>query len=426
MQQPQGIPGGPISSVKPVVAARGLLVGIAFLMTGNGLQNSLIGVRASNEGFGIVTTGLVMTCYYVGFFVGGIYVERLIRLVGHIRVFAALASLASGAVLLHALVVFPVTWGLTRFVSGMSIAGLVVVAESWLNDMSTNATRGKILGMYMIATMGGMTIGQFALRTGDVNGFGLFVFSSLLVSVSLIPVTLSASSNPPLSVPEALPTKELARKVPTGLIAAFWVGASAGVLLGLGSVYAVASGLPEGNLELFLAAPLLGSIVVQWPIGWISDRIGRRSVMWWVSATGTAICVLLGLFAPQSWLLIVLMFFLGGTSFSLYSLTMAYTADWLPQNQLTAASASLVKVNGIGAMAGPLLVSPVMAITSPQSFFWALAVTHGFIVCYLSWRVVYRDPVPRERQRVFRVYPARASAVASYLMGRPRRHSKPN
>ena len=425
MNEEQNIEGGPFISVNPVVAARGLLLGIALLMAGNGLQRSLLGVRSESEGFGVVAIGVVMTCYFAGFFLGGLYVQRLITRVGHIRVFAALASLVSGASLVYVLFISPVSWALMMFVTGVCISGLVVVSESWLNDMATNATRGRLLAMYMVTTMGGMTVGQFLLETADIEGFRLFVFASLLVSASLDPVTLSASSNPPLSVPEPLSTRELARNVPTGVISAFWVGTSAGVLMGLGAVYAVTVELPASRISLFLAAPLLGSIVLQWPIGWLSDRVGRRGVMWWVAAAASAIGVVLALVDPRSWLVIVLMFGLGGMTFSLYSLTIAYTADWLPQAQLTAASAALVRINGVGAVIGPLVVAPAMAYTSTQAYYWALVVTHGVIAAYISWRVLFRNPVPKELQRVFVVYPARASAVASNLIGRRRRVHDP-
>ena len=419
--QEEGIEGGPILSVRPMVAARSLLVGIALLMTGNGLQGALLGVRAETEGFSVIAIGVVMACYFAGYFVGGLYVQRLISQVGHIRVFAALASLTSGAALLYVVAISPVSWALTRFVTGVCMAGLYVVAESWLNDMATNATRGRLLSMYMLATMGGMTAGQFLLEAADPNGFELFVLASLLVSASLIPVTLSASSNPPLRLPEPLSTRELVRTVPTGVFSTLWVGTSAGVLLGLGVVYAVAVELPSSRIPVFLAAPLVGSVVMQWPIGWISDRVPRRSIMWWVAIAASAICAGLALLDPQSWLVVVLMFGLGGMTFSLYSLTIAYTADWLPQSQLTAASGALVRVNGVGAAVGPLLVAPAMSLSSPQAFFWALVTTHALVAAYISWRAFFRDPVPKELQRVFVAYPARASAVASNLIGRRRR-----
>ena len=415
------IAGGPLLEGNPTVAARALLVGIALLMVGNGLQGSLLGIRTEAEGFSLVAAGVVMTCYFAGFLVGSRTAEILLAQVGHIRVFAALASSASAAVLLHAVFVSPLTWGLMRFVTGMCMAGLFVVAESWLNDMATNATRGRLLSMYMVATMGGLTIGQFLLEVADPAGFELFVLSSVLVSASLIPVTLSASSSPPTAVPEPLSTRDLFREVPTGVISTFWVGMSAGVLVGLSAVYAVAADVPGERLSVFLAAPLAGSFVTQWPIGWVSDRISRLTVMWWVAAAACGLSALLTVAPAGSWVAIGLIFGLGGTLFPLYSLTLAFTADWLPQAQLTAASASLVRVNGVGAIFGPVIAALLIAVWGPEMFFWVMVVTHGIIVATIAWRVVFRDPLPMERQRVFVAYPARASAVASNLIGRRRR-----
>lgn len=415
------IEGGPYLDDNPAVAARGLLLGVALLMAGNGLQGSLLGVRSEAEGFSLTATGIVMACYFAGFLVGSRSAERLLGQVGHIRVFAALASSASAAVLMHALFISPFTWGLMRFVTGMCMAGLYVVAESWLNDMATNATRGRLLSAYMVATMGGLTAGQFLLEVADPDGFELFVLSSILVSASLLPVTLSASSTPPASVPEPLSFRELARNVPTGVLSSFWVGTSTGVLIGLGAVYAIAAGVPDSRISIFLAAPLVGSFLLQFPIGWISDRISRRTVMLWVAASASGLAAILAVVSAGSWLAIALMFLLGGTVFPLYSLTIAFTADWLPQSQLTAASAALVRVNGVGAVFGPLAAAPLMAFASPSMFFWTMVVTHGLIVAYISWRVLFRDALPVERQRAFVAYPARASAVAANLIGRRRR-----
>ncbi|MEQ8841147.1 MAG: MFS transporter [Acidimicrobiales bacterium] len=412
--------GGPYVEGNPTAAARGLLVGIALLMAGNGLQGSLIGVRSESEGFSLGAIGVVMAMYFAGFLVGSRSAELLLAKVGHIRVFSALASTASGAVLVHAVFISPVSWGLMRFATGMCMAGLYVVAESWLNDIATNANRGRLLSAYMMASMGGLTIGQLLLEVADPDGFELFVLTSVLVSSSVLPVTLSASSAPPMGIPEPLSFRELLRQVPTGVISSFWVGTSAGVLLGLSAVYAAVADVPDSRISLFLAAPLVGSLVFQFPIGWISDRISRRTVMWWVAASASALSAALALLPAGSWAAIVMMVMLGGVIFPLYSLTIAFTADWLPQSQLTSASAALVRVNGVGAVFGPLIAAPLMAAGSPRMFFWMMAVTHGVIVVYIAWRVLFRDALPVERQGPFIAYPARASAVAANLIGRRR------
>jgi MFS family permease len=420
MSDEEPIEGGPLD-VNPIVAARALLFGVVLLMAGNGLQGSLLGVRTESEGFSLTATGIVMACYFAGFLAGSRYAEYLLTQVGHIRVFAALASSASAAVLMHSLFISPFTWGLMRFVTGTCMAGLYVVSESWLNDMATNATRGRLLSMYMVATMGGLTLGQFLLEVADPDGFELFVLSSILVSASLIPVTLSGSSNPPIGVPEPLSLRELVKVVPTGVLSAFWVGTSSGVLMGLSAVYAIAAEVPPARLSLFLAAPLIGSFVMQWPIGMLSDRISRRTVMLWVAAAAVALSSVLAIVSAGSWPAIGLMFLLGGTIFPLYSLTIAFTADWVPQSQLTAASAALVRVNGVGAVFGPLVAAPLMSIFRPTMFYWTMVVTHSVIVAYIAWRIFFRDALPMERQRAFVAFPARASSVALNLIGRRRR-----
>ena len=417
------IEGGPwLDDQSPTTAAWALFFAIFLLMAGNGLQGSLIGVRTEAEGFSVAVAGVIMAAYFAGFLAGTRYAEYLLARVGHIRVFAGLASMASTAVLVHALFINAYTWGAMRFVTGVCMAGLYVVAESWLNDLATNATRGRLLSVYMVATMGGMASGQFLLDLAEPGGFELFMLSSVLVSASLVPVALSASSNPPLGVPDSLSLRELARRVPGGVYSAFWGGASMGVLIALGAVYAVAVDVPDSRLPAFLAAPLIGSVVLQWPIGRLSDSVPRGNVMVSVAAAASGICVALTLVDPRSWTTVGLMFALGGTSFPLYSLTIAYTADQLPSSQLTAGSAALVRINGIGALAGPLGASAVMAVTNEVAFFWAMAATHGVIVPYLLYRMVVAETVSVDDQSKFIAFPARASAAATSLLGR---HRKP-
>ncbi len=416
------VEGGPwIDDSRPAAAARALFVGIFLLMAGNGLQGSLLGVRSEAEGFSLQVTGIVMASYFAGFLAGSKYAEHLLSKVGHIRVFAGLASTASSAVLIHAVFVSPITWGLMRFVTGMCMAGLYVVAESWLNDLATNATRGRILSVYMLVTMGGLTAGQFMLDLANPDGFELFVLSSILVSASLVPVVLSASSSPPLSVPEPLSLRELTRLVPTGVVTSFWVGTSAGVIMGLSAVYAVNVGMSSGRVTTFLAAPLVGSVVFQWPIGYMSDRVSRRAVMLLVAVVASVVCLALTIVGAGTWPAIALMFALGGMTFPLYSLTIGYTADWLPVAKLNSASAALVRTNGVGAVLGPLLGAAAMSATGASAFFWTLVFAHGVIAAYIGYRMVVAEAPPIQNRRRFVAIPARASSVALNLIARRRR-----
>jgi len=324
--------------------------------------------------------------------------------------------MASTAVLIHALFINPLTWGAMRFVTGLCMAGLYVVAESWLNDLATNETRGRLLSIYMVVTMGGMTAGQFLLDAADPDGVKLFLLSSVLVSASLVPVALSASSNPPMAVPEPMSLRDLFQIVPTGIISSFWNGAATGILIGLGAVYAVAVDVPDSRIPAFLAAPLFGSMLLQVPIGLISDRLPRRGVMFGVAAAASGICVLLAFTPEGSWTAVGLMMALGAASFPIYSLTIAYTADWLPTANLTAGSAALVRVNGVGALAGPLAATAVISFTSPTMYFWSMAAGNGAIATYLAWRIVVADAPDAANKRRYVAFPARASAAAMGLM----------
>ncbi len=404
-----------------------LFLGLGLLMVGNGLNGSLIGVRSGLEGFGVAVTGVIMAGYFAGFLLGPPTVVRMIPSVGHIRVFAGLASVASSAVLIHSITVSPFAWTAMRFVFGFCAAGLYVVIESWLNEMSAPSRRGRTLAIYMIVSMGGMAIGQLLLSTADPGGFTLFVVASVLVSMSLVPIALAATATPPpIRLPERVTTRELADLVPTGALGAFMNGAAVGVLLGMGAVYATASGLTLNRTALFLAAPMIGAIVFQWPVGWISDRVPRRGVIFVVAATAAVIAAVLALIPADNPGVLALMLLLGGATFPLYSLVVSYTLDWTPAGKIVAMSGALVRLSGAGAIAGPLLAAGLMALIDDSFFFWTMVATNGAITAYVAYRIIAKDALPIERQRRFIIVPARASEFVLRLAPKPRRRPKPD
>ena len=408
-----------------IASAWALLLGIALIMLGNGLQGTLLGVRATLEGFGTGTTGLVMTGYFAGFLVGSGIVPRLLAYVGHVRVFAALASLASGAALLHAVFVSPVSWGLIRLVTGFCFAGLFVVAESWLNDAATNRTRGQLLSVYMITVTGGMGAGQLLLNLADPREFELFVLISVLISFALVPITLSAGRAPVFEAPESIGARALFRASPLGVAGAFLVGIAHGALFSMGAVYATRIGLAVDRISFFIAAALLGGLVLQWPIGWLSDRFDRRKVIVAAAWVATAVAVGAGMAGADSYAaLITLTTLLGGMSLPLYSLSSAHTNDHLTPRQIVAASATLVLIGGVGLTMGPLLAAVLMQLAGPPGLFWLLAVVHGGIGAYGLYRMVHRDPVPLDKQRSYRPVGFRSSQVVQALMSREVRDSR--
>ena len=396
-------------------AVRTLLVGMAFLMVGNGLQGSVLGVRAGIEGFGFAVTGAVMAAYFVGFLLGTTVAERFLAAVGHIRVFAALASTASSAAILHVVWVNPVTWALLRLVFGLCVAGLYVVVESWLNDMATNANRGRILGGYMVVMMGGLATGQLLLASGDPAGFELFVLVSVLVSLALVPVTLSATTAPPLSIPEPLSLRRLIKTAPTGAVTALGAGAAHGTLLGLAALYGKAEGLTDTRIALFTAAAPLGCVLFQWPIGWVSDRVSRRGVIGVIALAAAAASGAALLTEPGSPLSLALMFLFGGATFPLHSLAVAITADRVAPAQITSASATLVRITGVGAAICPAVTGAVMTATAPGAFFVVLFAVHAAIAVYVVFRIVARPTIPVAEQIDYIAWPARGTAVTANL-----------
>ena len=400
----------------PLLSMWALFTGVLLLQLGNGLQGTLLGVRSTLEGFNTAVIGVILAAYYAGFLAGSRFTMRALGKVGHVRVFAALASLASTAALLYSLFVNPPAWLLMRFVTGFCLAGLYVVAESWLNDQSTPETRGRTLSLYMVATMGGVTGGQFLLNIGDPGGFELFIVASVLVSMALVPMALSESSSPRVIQADPLPLRTLMNIVPTGVVIMFFNGAAAGALLAIGPVYATQIGMSTRQVSFFIAAALVGATVFQMPIGQISDRLPRRGVMA-VTAAVAAIAGAIGSMTTIGPAAIAVMFVLGAASFPLYSLAIAYTNDWIEDHQRVGASGLLVMVNGIGAIMGPLITSALISTFSPAAFWWTLAAIHLLALGYLAYRIVAKDGVAIQDQSTYQPVPARSSPIAS-LIGR--------
>ena len=390
-----------------------LLIGIALIMLGNGLQGTLLGLRATLEGFPTFTTGLVMTGYFAGFLAGSTIVPKLLRNVGHIRVFAALASLASISALLHPLFVAPASWIVLRLITGFCFAGLYVVAESWINDVATNETRGQLLGVYMVILLGGMGVGQLMLNIASPMGVELFILISVMVSVAVLPISLTVSNAPRFDAPEHIGMGALYNASPLGVVGALGIGTLHGGMFGMGAVYANAIGLPVSWVSYFMASILFGGMVLQWPIGKLSDHFDRRQVIIAVAAVAALSSLLAIVLGAQADLtLLTLMAILGGASLPLYSLFIAHTNDFLRQEQMVAGSATLVLVGGIGASMGPALCSLVMAVAGPDGYLAFIVFIHAALAVFAAYRTTQRKSKPVEAQLECAPVVSRTSPVA--------------
>ena len=257
-----------------------LLFGIGIVMLGHSLQGTLLGVRATAEGFTPIVTGMVMAGYYVGIIIGSRTTPIMISRVGHVRVFAALASIVSVSALLHSIYITAAGWMAMRVITGMGLSGLYIVVESWLNEQIGNRERGQILSIYMIIAVGCMASGPLLINLADPNSFELFILVSALFSLALIPILLTVGPMPVFETPRrTLRIRELYREAPLGVVGTFATGFSNGSLLGIGAVYAVKTGFSVTEVSLFMSAALWGGAVCQWPIGALSDRFDRRFVI---------------------------------------------------------------------------------------------------------------------------------------------------
>jgi MFS family permease len=277
----------------------------------------------------------------------------------------------------------------------------------------------------MIVSMTGLGIGQYLIALADPNSFRLFVLSSVLVSMALVPVTLAGTTRAPaIRLPDPVSIRDLVRVVPSGVIGSFMSGAAAGTLLGLSAVYATRAGYSIHRTALFLLVPTIGGVVMQWPVGKLSDLLLRRTVIFGVSVVAAVLCAAAIVVPSDSPAVLLIMFGIGGSMYPLYSLVVSYTLDWVAVEKTVGASGTLVRVNGTGALFGPLLTAPLMSWIDPTLFFWTMGAYFSVIVGFISYRILFREALPKEREQPYVPFPARATSVAFRLVTVPGRVTK--
>ena len=368
-----------------------LLLGMMLLMVGNGLQGTLLGVRGGIEGFSTFDMSIVMSAYFAGFLGGSRLAPEMIRRVGHVRVFAALASFISAILILYPAFAHPVAWALGRVVIGFCFSGVYVTAESWLNNSADNTNRGKTLSVYMIVQMFGIVCAQVLLVMGDAGGYALFIVASVLVSISFAPILLSISPTPAFETTKPMPLKTLIETSPLGCFGMFLLGGVFSAQFGMSAVYGMAAGLTIVQISMFVSSIYVGALLMQYPIGWFSDYIDRRVVILIVAAVGGAMSLVGFLFDHYFGALLVAAFVIGGTSNPLYSLLIAYTSDYLEADDMASASGGLIFINGMGAIMGPLVTGWMMDVFGTQAFFMVIAILMLTLTGYAGYRMTQRS-----------------------------------
>ncbi len=389
-----------------------LLLGVFLLLIGNGMQGTLLGVRGEIEGFSTLEMSVVMSAYFVGFLGGSQMTTGLIRRVGHVRVFAALASFISAVLILYATLATPIAWILGRMLIGFCFSGVYVTAESWLNNAATNENRGKALSVYMITQTLGVVSAQGLLLVADPSGYVLFVIPSVLVSISFAPILLSISPTPAFETTKPMSLKELFDNSPLGVVGMTILGGVFSAQFGMSAVFGAQAGLSLTEISIFVATFYVGATLCQYPLGWLSDRTDRRVLVLIVAAFASAGSVLGVLFYESFEILLFAALIVGGLANPLYSLLIAHTNDFLEYEDMAAASGGLVFVNGVGAIAGPLITGWMMDVIGPSGFFVYMACLLAALAVYAGFRATRRKAIPVDETGSFAPMSPSSSPVA--------------
>ena len=379
-----------------------LLSGVALLVVGVGLLFSVLGLRAGLADFSSITLGLVTSAYFVGFVLGTYLCPVMIRRVGHIRAFAAMASLASTMPILHALWIDPWFWGALRLVTGVCMVGLYIVLESWLNSLAPNALRGRLFAVYMAINFVGLAVGQWLILVGDRLGFVPFAMVSVMFSFALLPITMTPVDEPePVDAPR-LSLRSIYEASPVGMGAALSSGLITGAFYGMAALFAQGVGFSDAQVASFVAAAILGGAFFQWPVGHYSDTHDRRLVLMWVCIFGAGVCglgYLLAGVSPDSLIPLAVLF--GGLIFAIYGLCVAHVNDVIDSSRLVEFSGGLLLIHGIGAAIGPVAAGVVMDVAGSSSLMLYFAAVMGSLALYALKRLRYFTPVPAEEKSTF-------------------------
>jgi MFS family permease len=400
--------------MSPFLPIAALLLATALIILSIALLNTLLGVRAEIEGMSKTSIGLFMSSYFLGYVAGAHICSSFIQRVGQIRTFAALASLASAFALSHILVVSPSAWALFRSGYGFCHAGMVVIVESWLNLVTEKDHRGSVLAVYSIVALAAAGCGQMLLLLSPPAGFALFCLVSILLSLSLLPIVMTPIANPVTSEVSPMNLRKVYGISPLATAGVFTSGMGWGGFIGLGPSFAMGSGLGIKGVAWFMAAAFGGALLLQWPLGWLSDHVDRRRVIL-LSTLGTLI-ISLGivlLFNGDHWAWFVLFSFLFGTlGLTSYSVCIATANDSITRDQIISATSSLILIFAMGAVLGPLAAGLFMSWTGSSGLFLYMACLEGVYFLFALYRYKQRSPVPEETKELFVAFPRTGPTAA--------------
>lgn len=380
---------------------RPLLLAALFLMTGHGMTSTILSVRLAQSDASAQIAGLMTVAYFVGMVTGTRLGYLLLRRTGHIRGFAATVTGAAMSILLVPMVPDPLAWMVLRFVGGICVVLALLILESWLNIAADNTSRGSVFGAYMVVAYVGMTAGQALLGVLDVGSYEAFSIAAVAMMLAVQPLAFTTRLQPELPANTRLRLTDLLRISPVGIAAAVASGALTGAMFGLFPFYAGAVGLKAGEIAVFMAAVVGGGLVLNWPLGWLSDRIDRRYVVLLAALTIIGTSLVLGLRGQGIVTLVLAGGLMGGVTAVLYSLGVAHTNDFVGGVDAIAVGAGLLLAFGCGAIVGPPIASLAMDVIAAEALFAYTAAIGLALLVLTAYRTFVRRAVSGDDKTSF-------------------------
>ncbi|WP_417685217.1 MFS transporter [Roseibium sp.] len=379
-----------------------LLISVAFLVLGHGLQSTLLPLVAEQANFSNLAIGAISSAYYIGMVLGCLGSPHVIMRAGHIRAFAALVSLMSAAAILHPIMTDPISWFVIRAISGFCLAGFYMIVESWLNESATNETRGAVMSIYVVVLFAFLMVGQVSISAMDINSFIPFAVASVTVSLAVIPVALTTANQPaPITLVRFRPIK-LYQNSPAALVGALLIGVANGALWSLTPLYGSAIGLSTNESAFYAAAVIAGGVLSQWPVGRLSDRIDRRLVMMMLASSTAVVSLVIAILAPQDFgPAVAFALLVGICSQPGYAIAVSHAFDYADPEDFVETSSGLLLAFGIGSVVGPFIASVLMGPAGPSGLYYLVTVVNVLLVAFLVTRVFARAAISQEDKMDF-------------------------
>jgi MFS family permease len=385
-----------------LITVASLLLGSAFLLMANGLHGLLLPVRGAVEGFNVAELGLLGTSWATGFIAGCVLVPAAVRRVGHVRSYGALASVAAITILLNVLIISPQAWIALRALSGFCFAGAAMIVESWLNERASRETRGTIFSVYQMVNFSASTVGQLLMVIEPPSDFFFFAIGAIVYCLAILPTALSTAASPRPLKTARLDVLGLYANSPVAAVTVFLIGMVNGAFGTLGPVYAQKIGLPVRDIAALMAGSLLGGSLIQFPLGWLSDRMDRRRVLVAVAVGAVFIGGLIAILQPRSPTVVIgLVVVWGAMIYPMYALTVAHANDFAGPDEFARIAGGLLLLLGVGTMIGPIAAALAMEWIAPEGLFAFTAAVHVVVVGYVLFRMTRRPTPDRVLREAF-------------------------